>query len=283
MTIKSLSKTDFTTIYAAFNSAFADYEMQVNETQLQAMLKRRGFNPDLSFAAFENSEIVSFTLNGTGNFNGILTAYDTGTGTLKEHRGKGLATKIFNYSLPLLKEANIKQYLLEVLQHNTNAVSVYQKLGFETVREFNYFIQKNEEVNIEIKTSHSSFSIQNIDIERHEYIKTFWDYEPSWQNSLESIKRANEGFVNLGIFIKNKLVGYCVFEPVSGDVTQIAVDKLYRRKGIATLLLNEIVKLNKNETIRVINTDISCSSITDFLNKKNIFIKGKQFEMIRNL
>jgi len=39
--------------------------------------------------------------------------------------------------------------------------------------------------------------------------------------------------------------------------------------------------LNRNETIKVINTDISCGSITDFLKAKNIEIKGKQFEMIK--
>ena len=124
MQIKSLSQTDFSTIFKAFKQAFADYELQLNEIQLQTMLKRRGFNPDLSFAAFDNDEIVSFTLNGIGNFNGIPTAYDTGTGTLKEYRGQGLATQIFEHSIPYLKEAGIQQYLLEVLQHNTKAASV---------------------------------------------------------------------------------------------------------------------------------------------------------------
>jgi GNAT superfamily N-acetyltransferase len=131
MQIKSLTKIDFNTIFKAFNQVFA---------------------------AFDSNEIVSFTLNGIGNFNGIPTAYDTGT--LKEYRGKGLATQIFEYSIPYLKEMNIQQYLLEVLQHNTKAVS------------------------------------------------DFWDFHPSWQNSFESIERAAENFVGLGVFIEKKLVGY---------------------------------------------------------------------------
>lgn len=57
------------------------------------MLKRRGFNPDLSFAAFDGSEIDAFILNGIGDFNGLPTAYDIGTGTRKEYRGKGWATE----------------------------------------------------------------------------------------------------------------------------------------------------------------------------------------------
>ncbi|NMC60258.1 MAG: GNAT family N-acetyltransferase, partial [Candidatus Methanofastidiosa archaeon] len=113
MEIKSLAKIDFGMIFKAFNQAFAGYEVQLNSVQLQSMLKRRGFIPDLSFAAFDRNEIIAFTLNGIGNFNGIPTAYDTGTGTLKDYRGKGLATKIFEYAVPCLSKVNIKQYLLE--------------------------------------------------------------------------------------------------------------------------------------------------------------------------
>lgn len=85
--VKSLKDIHFDVIYEAFNQAFANYEVQINKVQLQTMLKRRGFDPELSFAAFDGDKIVVFTLNGIGDFKGIRTAYDTGTGTLKEYRG----------------------------------------------------------------------------------------------------------------------------------------------------------------------------------------------------
>jgi ribosomal protein S18 acetylase RimI-like enzyme len=281
--IKSLGKTDIGIIYKAFNQAFADYEIQITQEQFHAMAKRRGFNPDLSFAAFTGNEIVSFTLNGIGNFNNIPTAYDTGTGTLKEYSGKGLATKVFEHSIPYLREANIKQYLLEVLQHNTKAVSVYRNLGFEVSREFYYFILKNEEINIDFKTIDNLYTIQRIDFEKFNTITDFWDFYPSWQNSFESITRSSEDFICFGVFENGKLLGYCIFEPTSGDITQIAVDKQYRRKGVATILLREIIKLNKNDKIKIVNTDISCDSITNFLKAKNINISGKQYEMIKKI
>jgi ribosomal protein S18 acetylase RimI-like enzyme len=279
MEIKSLSSINFETIFKGFSQAFADYEMQLNSTQLQAMLKRRGFNPSLSFAAFEGSEIVSFTFNGIGNFNGIPTAYDTGTGTLKTYRGKGLATKIFEHAIPFLREANVTQYLLEVLQHNEKAVSVYRNLGFEVSLEFNYFIVENEK----IKNLDNKYAVEQIDMRQLISVSGFWDFYPSWQNSFESIQRVSENFIILGVFIEKQLVGYSVFEPSSGDVTQMAVDKSHRRKGIATSLLHEISKRNKNSTTRFINTDISCQTMTDFLQSKNIDVTGKQFEMIRKI
>jgi len=283
MEIRSLSRIDFDTIFSAFSQAFADYEIQFSKAQLQNMIKRRGFNPELSFAAFEGDKIVAFTLNGIGRFNGISTAYDTGTGTLKEYRGQGLATQVFEHSIPYLKEAGIKQYLLEVLQHNTQAVSVYRNIGFEVTREFYYSLQKNEEINNPAKKGDPSYSVRPISIGQLNLLSTFEDFYPSWQNSFDSIQRAADDFICSGAFIDEQLAGYCVFEPVSGDVTQIAVDKRYRRKGIASLLLDEMLRLNKNVVLKILNTDIRCDSITGFMKANNIEIKGKQFEMIRKI
>ena len=53
MEIKSLENTCFGTLFEAFGQAFADYEVQLDETQLRRMLRRRGFDPRLSFAAFD--------------------------------------------------------------------------------------------------------------------------------------------------------------------------------------------------------------------------------------
>lgn len=100
MEIKSLINTSYDDLFEVFEQAFADYEVQLNKTELRKMMKRRGGDPKLSFAAFDADRMVSFTCNGIGNFNGTLTAYDTGTGTLKDYRGQGLATKVFEESIP---------------------------------------------------------------------------------------------------------------------------------------------------------------------------------------
>lgn len=283
MEIKPLKNISFDRIYNAFSCAFEDYEMQLNKEQLFVMLNRRGFVPESSFAAFEDDNIVAFTFNGIGSFNGIKTAYDTGTGTVKEFRGRGLATQIFEHSIPFLKKENIKQYLLEVLQHNTKAVSVYKKLGFEVSKEFNYFVQQNEEVDSGDEKLDSSYIIQPTELSSLISVSDFWDFSPSWQNSFDSIKRKPEDFVVFGAFTEQKIVGYCVLEPNSGDITQIAVDKQYRRIGIASFLLKEALKHNLYDSIKIINTDVRCGSITGFLESRNITAKGKQFEMIKEL
>lgn len=279
--IKPLGNISLDVLFEAFDQAFAEYEFRLNKRQFQTLLKRRGFDPDLSFAAFDVDRIVAFTCNGIGNFNGALTAYDTGTGTLKEYRGQGLATKVFEHSLPYLRKAGISQYLLEVLQHNTKAVSVYRNIGFEATREFNYFRQENQKIRRELKDT--LYAVRPIDINDHYLISSFWDFEPSWQNSPEAIRRSPEGFISLGAFDGEKPVGYCVFEPTSGDITQIGVDKPCRRKGIASLLLHKMMEQSECDFLKVINTDVGCESITGFLQAKNIALSGKQFEMMRKI
>ena len=283
MEIRSLNNICLNELFEAFEQAFADYEVQLNKIELLTMLKRRGFESKASFGAFDGNKIVSFTCNGIGNFYGIPTAYDTGTGTLKDYQGKGLATQVFKYSIPHLKALGIKEYLLEVLQHNTGALSVYRKLGFEVTREFYYFKLKNDQISKTIRTLDFPYTLKPIKIDEYNSISNFWDFKPSWQNSIEAIERSLEDFICLGIFSESKLIGYSIFEPVSGDVTQIAVDKQFHRRGIGSLLFQKMLESNKHSSIKIINTDIECHSITVFLQSKNIEPAGKQFEMIKRL
>jgi ribosomal protein S18 acetylase RimI-like enzyme len=281
--IKSLENSSFDDIFEAFKEAFKDYEVQVNRTELETMLNRRGFNPNLSFAAFDNDKIVSFTLNGIGNFNDIKTAYDTGSGTIEAYRSKGLATRIFNHSIPHLKQAGVKQYLLEVLQHNEKAVSIYKKVGFETTREFNYFVKLNESLNLNEYKIDSSYNIDIISKYDDKILNKFCDFTPSWQNSFESIMRKIEDFKIIIASHDNHIVGYCITDPKTGDITQIAVNKEYRRKGIGSTLFSKAIELNKFGSVKIVNTDIDCNSINGFLKYHGIEPNGKQFEMIYEL
>jgi ribosomal protein S18 acetylase RimI-like enzyme len=282
-TIRSLEKISNDMLFEAFQEAFKDYEMQLSQPELLRMLHRRGFTPKLSFGAFSGEKLVSFTFNGTGRFNNIPTAYDTGTGTIEEYRGKGLASRIFEYSIPHLKGAGISQYLLEVLQHNSTAVSLYRRLGFEVSREFNYFTESSSKLRLPSIDQDSDYTILPADLTQKEQMSSFWDNPPSWQNSFDAVERAPEDFLILGAYSDDKLVGYCIFEPGSGDITQIAVEKRYRRKGIASLLLLEAIQANQYDSVKAINYLTDQTDFSHLMDSFEISKKGQQFEMIKQL
>lgn len=282
MEYRNLEDIDFDTIFHGFERAFSDYEIHFEKDEVRSMLKRRGYNPLLSFAAFDEGEIVAFTLNGTGMFNGVPTAYDTGTGTVEEYRGQGIAGKIFNYSLPYLKEADIKQYLLEVLQNNRNAIAVYRRMNFEITREFDCYRQTIEDINNSTKPC-SDCKIESASIELIIQLQAFCDFNPSWQNSFESIKRGATELTCVCAYIGETPVGFCVFDPATGDLTQIAVKQEYRQQGIASLPLHKANGLMKTDFIKVLNINPDDQAMASFLKSKNIPLASKQYEMLLQL
>ncbi len=279
--IRSLECIDFDTLFRGFENAFSDYEISFDKEEVRSMLIRRGYDPRLSFAAFVDDEIVAFTLNGIGQFNGIPTAYDTGTGTVIDFRGQGLAGKIFSYSLPFLKEAGIRQYLLEVLQNNHKAINVYRKMGFETTREYDCFRQNIAEIrNPKPTESDTDIRIETIDVDAVICAKPFCEFTPSWQNSLESIQRGKPGLTCIGAFNSDRLVGYCVFDQTTGDLTQIAIDREFRRKGTASILLHKVSMKMTTDFIKILNIPTDDSTLHDFLKDRNIPLMNRQYEMI---
>jgi Acetyltransferases len=282
-TIQSLEHLNANQLYAAFSEAFKDYDIQLTQPELEVMISRRGFVPELSFGAFAGDRLVSFTLNGIGLFNGVKTAYDTGTGTIESFRGQGLASRIFQYSVPKLKKAGVQQYLLEVLQHNIGAVSVYRKQGFQVTREFNFFVEQAGNVHSEKCELPAGYSIQSVDLSLKRQMMGCQDFMPSWQNSFESVERRLPDFRMWGAFVNEELAGYCIFEPNSGDITQIAVAPSHRNRGLASCLLREAAQSNLHKNLKLINTDVACENISHWAESIGLTQQGRQFEMLREI
>lgn len=283
LTIHSLENVPDDLLYEAFRDAFKDYEMQLNKGELLRMLHRRGFMPQLSFGAFDGDRLVAFTFNGTGQFMDRPTAYDTGTGTLEAYRGKGLAGRIFNHSIPPLKRAGISRYLLEVLQHNKSAVSLYRKLGFRVTREFNYFSEETSLLRKVTFHRDPKVTFSPVTLSEKKRMRSFWDQEPSWQNSFEAVERAPEDFLILGAQKENSLVGYIIFEPASGDITQLAVDPVHRRTGIGSRLLTRALSGNQHHAVKAINYTTDQEGISFLMESFGITWKGTQYEMVKDI
>lgn len=141
--IQSLDSLTRAAVIRCFLEAFADYATGFSEQQVSSILKFRGFDPKLSFGAFDGERLAAFVLNGIGKYHGIASAYDSGTGTLPEYRGRRLVKDLLKFGEIHLKENGIRQYVLEVLCDNAPAIHIYEGDGFEIDRELVCFGQKN--------------------------------------------------------------------------------------------------------------------------------------------
>lgn len=278
MEITNLENIGFDTLFKAFEKAFADYDIHFSKAEVRAILQRRGYNPRLSFAAFDNGEIAAFTLNGTGTFNGQPTAYDTGTGTAPQYRGQHLAARIFTHSIPYLRQAGISQYLLEVLQSNQKAIALYRRMNFEPTRQFLCFRQTLSQITI--PAVNTLCTIAPVDVEAIRKSQVNCSFTPSWQNSIDSIQRGISGLTSLGAFLHGEMVGHIVFDPLTGDITQIAVAPSHRRQAIASRLLQTVLPHLHTPSLKILNVDSTDTTLPALLHTLNIPLASSQFEML---
>ena len=257
-----LSRFSESEILDVHNEAFSDYEvpMEIPIDSFKYLNLRRGVRYDLSLGAVDGENLVGFILNAVDNWEGKLTAYDCGTGVIPNYRQKGLGNQIFTHLLPLLKAENIEQYLLEVIQTNIAAYNLYKKRDFQITRAFDCLLADVKEVKSKFQDKEESnltkgYNIRDITNLNWNKVKKYWDYSPSWQNSDLSIQRVPNSFHYLGAFLKDKLVGYMVYEP-SGGITQIAVELNHRNQNIGTeFIKNLIEKVPEIEKLNIINID----------------------------
>ena len=280
--IKSLGEISFDEIFETHLKAFKDYPFQWSKKALLQTIERRGYDAAISFGAFYKNELVSFTLNGIRSFNNLKTVYDTGTGTVEEHRGKGLASKIFEYSIPFLKAEGVQQYILEVLEDNEKAISVYSKQGFTVSRKFDCFRMNSNDWNFDFKNI-DGIEMKEIDFGFQLQMEAIIDFNLSWQNNFQSLLKKSSDFKLIGAFHQNNLVAYGIIEPETGDISQLAVNKKFRRKGIGTMILNELKKINRAAIVKVVNIESNQEAIISFLTKNEIPKIVSQFEMIKTL
>ncbi|MFK7807906.1 MAG: GNAT family N-acetyltransferase [Saprospiraceae bacterium] len=278
----NLQKTSLAAIHNAFNDAFSNYQIsfELSLEQLTYMLERRGCDLKLSYGAFDGDLLVGFILNGIGTWNKLQTAYDTGTGLRPAYQGKGIAKRLFDFAVADLKENNIQQYLLEVIQTNIAAFSLYQKKGFKVTRELDFYVFPKSKLKNLSFSNDENIVVKEMKIPVWKTFSSLWDFQPTWQNSIDSIKRKEERFVFLVAYFKDELCGYILVEKHTGDIPQLAVRPNFRRKGIGSTLLEKANAYIKGENIKLINLERGCDSIEGFLSELNLPDSLGQYEMV---
>lgn len=260
----TLENIGIETLHETFLNAFSDYQVKMNLPlfKFQHMLQRRGYVPKVSIGAFNNETLVGFVLNGVRNWDGKLTAYDTGTGIIEAYRKQGITSNMLLNVRQLFRQMGVEQYLLEVIQSNTSALQLYKKQGFKILRDFQCFhLDKNKYNPI------TTYKVEHVDmINPNDWreLTEFWDFVPSWQNSIDSINAVSDSFIYSIVHLDDNIVGYGVIDKKTGDIPQIAVNKNYRRKGIAKSIITDLMKNTESYNINVINVDGRSKSMKDF-------------------
>lgn len=283
LTYKFLSRKMLPEIHKTFLEAFKDYAMDASEVTEDSKYKRcvkNGIDWEASAGVFHDGRMVGLSLTGIDDWKGGRYAYDIVTGIVKEHRGQGLAREMFDFMLPKLKEKGVNKFSLEVLQVNEAAVKAYTRTGFHITREFDCFDLKLNLASFP-EISPEPVQLERIPQDQIDRFADFMDWEPSWENSMNSIKRIpDDVYVFAGKF-EDQYAGSIAFYPAMNWIVNIAVKKNFRRQGIGSSMLKQMLNLVElpKETVRLINVESSDTGMIKFLGKAGFELLIKQYEM----
>lgn len=281
--IRSLADEDKGRIYEAFMAAFADYSVPVTWTRadFDESNARRGFDKSISLGAYEGDRIVGFVLNGSGSWGGKKAAYDLGTGVLPEARGGGLSGSIAAELVRFLPGLGFGRYVLEVIRDNLPALKTYEKAGFVVTRSLECPDGSYADPGISAPTGLDFVDLPVGHAFPRATLSSFRDWEPTWQNSDDSIARMPGNLVALGARLDGRLVGHIVASP-KGTIWQLAVAREARGGGIGAALLHEL-SLRVGPSLRYINVQADDKSTLGLLARCGIKEGVGQYEMTREL
>lgn len=285
--LQFLSGIDISIIYEAFMAAFSDYAQdssQVTEASFTNRATKNGVDLGSSVGVFHQGRLVGFTLVGLDTFEGRSAAFDAGTGILKPFRGQGLAKAMFDFAIPTLQTQGVKRFYLEALQENEAAVRAYRKAGFDITRELDSYGRQQLDAP---DTPADGYRLEIRPISRLQLAAAaaFFDWQPSWENSLSSLNRIPGEILCLGAFKGSKLAGILVHHPNSNWIMSLAVHPSFRRQKIGTALLARLKAAtgDRYHKALVINVDHGDAGMARFLETSGFRLVFNQFEMALDL
>ncbi len=284
----TLERVPVDRLYAAFLDAFSDYAVpiQLSLDGLRTMHARRGIDYAVSVGAFDGERLVGFIFNGDGTWKGGRCAYDGGTGVLPSHRGLGLSGALAAESERVLRAAGFERWLLEVLVGNDKAISTYRKAGFEPTRRFSCpdGLVPDAAALAADAARKAGVAIVPLDPREVASLAAFRDWEPSWQNSDDSLRRTPEALVSLAARSANDPagapLGYAVATD-SGSVFQLAVKPDARRRGIGRALTAAIASRVPDGRLRYVNVQADDAETLGLLASLGAVSDIDQWEMIK--
>lgn len=273
--LKTLEHITTEKLLEVFNLSFSDYVVPfcLTKEQLEDKIKSDSIKFEFSVGAFEDDQLIAFILHGYDTIDNFKIVYNAGTGVIPAKRGNKLTAKLYDYFLPILHENDIDKLLLEVISTNEPAIKTYKNIGFKIIRELNCY-----KGSLNIINTNNDFEIRELEAYDWQKLQSFWDLQPSWQNSITAVEKLKKTNISIGIYDGEKLLGYTIFNPKIKKIHQLAVDKNYRRKGVGRQLLAHIAT-NYGKDVSAINVDNTSEEALKFFKDIGMDIYIKQYEM----
>jgi ribosomal protein S18 acetylase RimI-like enzyme len=279
MTFNFFQEAYFSALYQSFIEAFSSYKVPFKpsfEAFQIRMMKKLALNHTLSALALQDSRCVGFVLHTLGVYEGKLTIYNGGTGVIPSLRGKHLTSQLYDFLASDISKTKAERIVLEVISSNDPAIHVYKTLGFQYRKTFRCYRRKNTSP---MEQRATGLNIRKIKTPDFESYRSFADFEPSFIDNSQHLMHNINNEITLEAEMDGKVVGYAIFQPHLGRISQLGVHSDARGLGIASNLLNQIQYLSPGKELSLINVPESYQPMQGFLLSAGFKNEVDQFEM----
>ncbi|MGK7389483.1 MAG: GNAT family N-acetyltransferase [Candidatus Cyclobacteriaceae bacterium M2_1C_046] len=279
--IRSLAPKDLNEMYFAFLDSFSDYPItfRLNKEEfVRKFVEKLKIDFSLSLGAFDYDALAGFIFTSVNYYNNVLTAYNGGTGVRPNFRGRKVTYQMYDHLIPKIKDKGVKQCVLEVLIQNAQALNVYRSIGFREKRTLLSFMLIDDLV-IQKETEKLNLEILKVYQPDWAIYEPFQDFNPSFLDSKEMIieNLANEEIIEARY--EGDTVGYAIFQPALGRLSQMAVRKDMRHKSIGSSLMKQVYAKSYTKQLTVINVNEEDKGTVRFLERIGFENRLNQFEM----
>ncbi len=161
-------------------------------------------------------------------------------------QGQALVDKLYAIAIPIFKKKKIRKCVLEVINNNSKAIRVYERIGFRKVRDLKCY---NGEINTSII---DDSKIDKIAFGKIPKNLSNRNCHYSWDNMSQAIIRSEiyETFVVKKT--NNKTLGYFTINPQNGYLVQVeSLNGKYKTVLSAASIISNKLKINNVESTRI--------------------------------
>lgn len=279
--IKNLVNISMDTLHAAWVKAFSDYQVDITLTvdAMGLFLRRNGVSFKHSLGAFDGDTLVGFWMNGLRTLDGVLTAYDSGTGIIPEYRSQGISKELSAASNKHLSSLGVREYFLEVLTENEKAYNIYLALGFSVTRRF--LCLRSDTLTFEPLRLPEGIVLKEC-VPSESIIKRLpsMEWRPSWQNRSEAMLAIPEELTCICAYKGDLIIGYgLLIGGNRGRVTQIGFAEDAWDSSLPSLLLEKLCTDKKFKEYNVVNIEKGAKRSMELFNRHGFWPFVEQYEM----
>ncbi len=283
VTVNSAERAPLSLLTLLWNEGFSDYyvPMQLRPDRFGALIERESISLADSFVALDEGEPVGFVLTGLRFQAGRVVGFDGGTAILPSARGKGIGKLLMQRFVDHLQTVGVELAVLTVVSKNQNAIGLYKRLGFSSIREL--VCMRSIMVDPLVRSGVPGLLIRKVlPIEVGHLATDCYLRRPEWQNDESSYKlqHASALVAELG----GRTVGYAIYQEAQPVLLhQLGVLPEYRKRGIGSHLLQAVLRESETAKVSYLNHPREEIAGTKFLHHRGFEPFLEQVEMHREL